>query len=371
MRGLLRTTRYARSWKGGANVEVHEVEIDREGRAVPATLFLPRTRETRVPGWIAVGGVSLMGRSHPQLVRFCRSLASSGAAVLAPEVPEWQRLSVSPRVIGPTLRASIATLRDRPEVEPGRFGAIGFSFGAPGLAVAASDERIADDVSGLVLFGGYYCLERTLRCLLTGRHEWKGVDHVLDPDPYGRWVVASNYLTAVPGLEDAGDVADALGTLAATASGQRISAWEPHHDRMILALRSALPASRRAVFDCLASASTAPRPETDRCAELAARLAAACRRMDPLLEPAVSLDAVEIPTQVIHGRGDRLVPFTEAYRLMDGLPTRVRRGATVTGLFNHSKEHAPASIHDRVFERLRLFAALRRMINTTSPSPAR
>ena len=32
----------------------------------------------------------------------------------------------------------------------------------------------------------------------------------MDPDPYGRWIVGGNYLTRIPGLEDAGDVASAL-----------------------------------------------------------------------------------------------------------------------------------------------------------------
>ncbi len=334
---------------------------------MPATLLLPRApRPTRLPGWVAVGGVSRMGRFHPQLVRFSESLAASGAAVLVPEVPEWRCLSVTPKVIGPTLRASIDALRERPEVLPGRFGAIGFSFGAPGLAIAASDERIANEIAGIVLFGGYYCLERTMRCMLTGRHEWEGVDYALDPDPYGRWVVASNHLTAVPGLEDATDVADALRRLAAAASGQRISAWEPHHDRMIDALRAALPASRQQLFDCFATASTAARPEQERCADVATRLAAACRRVDPLLEPGTTLSTVDVPTQVIHGHGDRLVPFTEALRLMGGLKTHTRRGATVTRLFNHSAEHAPAALRDRLTEQARLFGALRRMINTTA-----
>jgi hypothetical protein len=84
-----------------------------------------------------------------------------------------------------------------------------------------------------------------------------------------------------------------------------------------------------------------------------------------LLEPAESLATVDLPVQVIHGHGDRLVPFTEALRLMDGLRDHVRRGATVTRLFEHSAEHAPTTLRRRVVERVRLFGALRRMINTT------
>jgi pimeloyl-ACP methyl ester carboxylesterase len=363
--GYLRTARYALSWKSGALVETHETAIRRNGDTIPATLVLPESRRKRVPGWVAIGGVSLMGRFHPQLVRFAESLAASGAAVLVPEIPEWRRLEVTPSIVRPTLEGCIEVLRERPEVLPDRFGVIGFSFGAPGLAIAASDERVADDIAGIVLFGGYYCLERTMGCMLTGQHEWEGVEYSLDPDPYGRWVVAGNHLTGVPGLEDASDVAAALRTLAASASGQRIPAWQPYHDRMIVELRSGLPASRRPVFDCFATASTAARPELDRCKDMARRLAAACRRIDPLLEPAKRLGRVDVPTQVIHGQRDRLVPFTEAHRLMGGLQEHARRGATVTGLFHHSAEHTPPALLDRTKEQLKLLGALRRMINTT------
>ena len=364
LRGYLRTARYARGWKAGGNVTVHETWIDREGCAIPATLVLPRYFVGRLPGWVAVGGVSRMGRYHPQLVRFSQALASTGAAVLVPAVPEWRNLEVSPSVIGPTLRGSIDALRERPEVRPERFGAIGFSFGAPGLAIAASRDELAEDIAGIVLFGGYHSLTRTMECMLTGRHEWEGVDYGLSPDPYGRWVVASNHLTSVPGCEDAGDVADALRTLASAASEQRISAWEPYHDPMIEALRSTIPASRRRLFDCFATPTTAPRPDSAECLDIARRLAEACRRNDPLLEPGESLQDVEVPTQVIHGHGDRLVPFTEAFRLMEGVRGHVRRGATVTRLFNHSKEHVPTAFLDRAAERVKLFSALRMMIST-------
>ena len=56
-------------------------------------------------------------------------------------------------------------------------------------------------------FGGYCDLERTLRFQFTGEHEWNGEAHSLRPDPYGRWIVGANYLTAVPGFEDSERVA--------------------------------------------------------------------------------------------------------------------------------------------------------------------
>jgi len=365
LKGILRTARYARSWRtGGDSLVEEEVVIDRLGSQVGATLLRPSRSSGPLPGWIALGGVSRMGRRHPQLVRFARALASSGAAVLVPEVPEWRSLKMTPKVVAPTLRGCIELLRGRADVATDKLGLIGFSFGAPQVAIAAAREDLAEHVAGIVLFGGYCCLERTMTCQLTGDHEWQGSEYKLRPDPFGGWVVASNHLTDVPGCEDARDVAEALHALAHAASGQRIAAWDPRHDPMIEQLRAALPTRRRELFDLFAMPSDRVHPEPQQGREMALKLAEACRRMEPLLDPAAQLAEVELPTQLIHGRGDRLIPFTEGFRLLEGLPQRARRGLTVTGLFNHTADHAPARPWDRARESLKMLAAIRGLVTT-------
>lgn len=362
--GWLRTWKYARSWKGSAEVHGEEVELARGDRTIEASMLTPVGREGLLPGWIAIGGVSRKGRFHPQLRRFAEALASTGAAVIVPEMPEWMDLDVSPRPTLPTIRASIDYLDAHPQVCSARYGAIGFSFGAPGVAISASEPDVADRMAGLVLFGGYCSLDRTLGCLMTGNHEWDDVTHSLSPDPYGRWVLASNYLTRVPGCSDAEDVALALRTLASAASDKRISAWEPYHDDMISELRAALPAERRPLFDCFATPTTDPRPPSEECLEIGRALAKTCRDAEPLLDPEALLGRVQVPTQVIHGRGDRLVPFTEGLRLMDRLPADVKRGATVTRMFNHSKDSRPPGAVEHALEAARLFSALKRLVTT-------
>ncbi len=364
LRGVLRTVRCVRSWEAGANVEIHETEFAREGVVLPATLILPARPKGPLPGWIALGGISRVGRFHPQLVRFATALASSGAAVLIPEIPEWQNLQVSPGVAAPTIRGSIDVLKQHQAVRSGKVGLIGFSFGAAQVAISAARPELADDIGGTVLFGGYCSLERTVKCLLTGDHEWEGIDYQLSPDPYGRWVLGFNHLTKVPGYEDAGDVAAALYALASAAGTDRVSAWEPYHDKMIEALRLALPQNRRALFDLFATPTTMDRPGRDECLEMAGGLTDACRRAEPLLDPGRQLAQVTLPTQLIHGRGDRLIPFTEGLRLMQALPEAARQSLTVTGLFAHSADRAPLALGDRVRERATFFGTLRDLINT-------
>jgi len=360
----LRTARYARSWKTGADVSATETVIDRGGERVPATLLVPWRSPTPLPGWIALGGISCMGRHHPQLVRFARALASTGAAVLVPEISEWRRLELAPAAVAPTIRGCLAYLKSRPDITRSPFGLIGFSFGAPQLAIAAARGDLGDDVAGLVLFGGYCSLERTMTCLLTGEHEWDGIDYRLRPDPFGGWVVASNHLTEVPGLEDAGDVASALHKLARAASGQRVPAWDPRHDPLIRELRRGLPHKHRQPFDLFATPTTEPFGEREERRHIAMLLARACRRADPLLDPTCALTHVGLPTRLIHGRGDRLIPFTEGLRLHESLPLLAREAMTVTAMFNHTADNVPGGIARRVYEELRMLSALHGVINS-------
>lgn len=366
MRGVLRTVRYARSWKSGADVVVEEIELDRGDTPIRCSVVRPERSSARQGGWIALGGISRMGRHHPQLVRFAGALASSGAVVFVPEVPEWRALRMSPRVVAPTIEACVRALGQRPDVSCGGLGLIGFSFGAPQVAIAAAREELSEHVAGVVLFGGYCCLERTMTCQLTGDHEWAGSPYKLHPDPFGGWVVASNHLTDVPGQEEASDVAEALHVLADSASSKRVPAWDPRHDATIEELREALPSRRRSLFDLFATPSTRPPAEADERLEMALALAEACRRTEPLLDPASALERVAIPTQLIHGRGDRLIPFTEGFRLLEGLPERARRGLTVTELFHHTADTSPPRTLDRARESLKMFMAIRSVINTVA-----
>ena len=167
LRSVVRTVRYARSWKCGPAASLHEIEIERGGTSLPATFISPTSYRGALPGWIVLGGITRMGRFHPQLVRFAHALAASGAGVIVPEIPEWSDLRLAPRITVPTVRAAVHALDARPEVRAGKFGLIGFSFGGPQAAIAANHEELSERIAGVVSFGGYCDIERTLRCQLT------------------------------------------------------------------------------------------------------------------------------------------------------------------------------------------------------------
>ena len=347
----LRMLRYARAWILGPDELVEDdIELDRDGTTVPATLIRPRTARWRLPGWIVLHGITRPGRAHGQLMRFTRAIASTGAVAIVPDVPEWRELSLSPHLSAPTVRAALAGLRDSALALDAPVGVIGVSFGAPQAIAAAGTPGLQDEIATAVGFGGYGHLESTFEFMLTGRHGWGGEEHTLRPDPYGRWVVGANYLTSVPGREDSGDVARALRVLAETAGDAQLPSWHPAYDSLIDRLRDDIDESRQSLFDLFAPRSDAgavlpdarPREESQALAE---ELASVGRRTDPLIDPREALGQVTRPVHVIHGRGDALIPFSQAYRLRDFLPDSGGHRVTVTRIFGHSGQDALSIRH--------------------------
>jgi pimeloyl-ACP methyl ester carboxylesterase len=313
---MLRTFRYTACWlTGRASLVTREVRLDRAGTPVPATLTMPARVGHPLPTWIVLHGITRPGRGHPTLVRFTRALASAGFAVVVPEVPEWRELSLATHLTVPTIRACLAALDAVDDVAHLPVGLVGFSFGAPQAIAASADPVLRGRIAGVVGFGGFCDLERTLRFQFTGEHEWGRERHHLRPDPYGRWIVGANYLTAIPGHEGRAAVADA-----------------PRRE-----LRRALSAEDRPVFDLFAPASPAE-PDRVEGEAMALALADAGRRVEPALEATRSFGDVGGPVHILHGRQDHLIPFSEAFRLRNALPADAVAGATVTSLFGHSAQ---------------------------------
>lgn len=355
-----RVARYARAWiVGPDDVVEEEITIDRGDTTIPATVVRPRGMPAPLPAWVVLHGITRPGRAHAQLVRFTRSVASAGLATIVPEVPEWRELSLAPALTVPTVAAAVRGLRDTGFVRGDRLGLVGFSFGAPHAIAASGHPDLVDDIAGVCGFGGYCSIEHTIRFMLTGGHGWAGQHHHLRPDPYGRWIVAANYLTAVPAHEDAGDVAEALRALAQHAGDVGAPSWDPVYDSKIRQLRATVGEARRGLFDVFATESAAsgtsrtrgrarpvdaapddgvappyrgPGPDV---MGLAEDLVAGARRREPAVDPMEAFGRVENEVHVIHGRRDHLIPFTEAHRLGEALDdARV----TVTRLFGHSAQ---------------------------------
>ncbi len=309
---------------------------------LPATIFRPAAARRRLPGWVVLHGLTYHGKEHPSLLKFARGVAASGAVVCVPDIPEWKALRVAPAVTGPSIGAGADALRARPDVDPERVGVIGFSFGATqALTALARDPPLAARIRGIVAWGGYADCRRLFRFGITGTHDLDGVVYHEDPDPYGRWVMGGNYVTAIPGFEEAQPLATALHQLAIAAGKAAIYAADKEMDPYKRDVRAQLPERLRGLFDLFAPPTDQPHPDPARAAALSQDLADAAVRTDPLLDPAPDLPALRTVTAIAHGRDDRLVPFTESLRLARTLPPEILRSASITSLFSHSGGTTP------------------------------
>jgi pimeloyl-ACP methyl ester carboxylesterase len=271
---------------------------------------------------------------------------------------------VAPALTGETIRAAVSALGMRPEVRQGHIGLLAFSFGATQAIMAGADPAVAELLHGIVAWGGYADIRATISFGLTGSHEYRGRRVSMEPDPYGIWVIAANYLQHVPGHEGDGEVATALHELAIEAGERGFYAWEPVYDESKLRLRQRLPESQREIFDFLAPPTHQPRRDEPRARALAEALADAALRYDPDLDPAPRLPHLRVPVLLAHGRDDRLIPYPESFRLDQLLPRACRRGCIVTGLFAHSGGTIEGlGALDRARESTRFLWLLHRILN--------
>src|SRR5918994_7079775 len=121
-----------------------------------AELWLPAwaSEDRRAGAMLLVFGVNNLGRNHPVIERVAEGLARTGVAVL---VPDSRTLLAGRLEVGEIdgVVHAFETLRDRPEVDPERIGIVGFSVGGSLALLAASDERIAEDVQWVNAFGAF------------------------------------------------------------------------------------------------------------------------------------------------------------------------------------------------------------------------
>jgi acetyl esterase/lipase len=212
-------------------------------------------------------------------------------------------------------------------------------------------------VRGILGFGTYHSLADTVRFGLTGQFEWRERTEYLRPDPYGRWVVASNYLHRIPGYEEAEDVSRALGELATLAGRHGIMSWDPSSDPFKERVLAAVSPGNRGLFRLFAPVA-AREPDPVLARELFPLLAEAGRATHPGLEVPESLPTgVLPPVRLIHGRHDHLIPFTETLALERFLRKRADVTATVTDLFAHSKGSGRRVV--RPGEAVRFLSAIR------------
>jgi len=390
--GVLDSLRFARGWSSPRrDLQEREVAIPMVGErlageaehgpessretgsvtgegSVPGTLIAP-PGPGPFPGWVVLHGITRPGRSHRSLRQFALALASTGARVLIPEIRHWRELDLAPEPAQRVLRSAVRWLAESAGTESGGVMLVGFSFGGPQALLAASDPDVARELKGVLAWGSYADLERTLRFQFTGEHSYAGIDYREAPDPYGRWVVAANCLPHTPGKEDAGDVASALRNLAARAGDLQIPANDPSLEPLRQEMRAGVADERKELFDLFAppmvekGGSFPPAVARDRTLSLIRSMSAGARAAEPLLDPIARIERITVPVRLLHGKGDVLIPFTETLALADQLgPRTLDLKVGITGLFAHSGGNGNhAGVWPRIRESFQFLRVLRRV----------
>jgi pimeloyl-ACP methyl ester carboxylesterase len=267
-----------------------------------------------------------------------------------PEIPPWTDLRFEPGRAQGIVADAIRWHDSAAETAPGGVILVGFSFGGPQALLAASRRELAPHLKGVVSWGGYGSLDRAVDFQFSGEHRWEGRREALRPDPYGRWVLGANCLTLIPGLEDQGRLARALHRLAAEAGDLQIPPLDPGLDPLKLELRKGMSPGDRELFDLFAPPwDRDPDPGAGR--EMGRAIAEAARREAPLLDPISGISEIGAGVRLLHGRSDRLIPYTETLHLEATLRSRSDDlDARITGLFAHSGQSGAGDLTSRVRE---------------------
>ena len=237
-----------------------------------------------------VHGATPYGKDDPRAREAAALLARAGFEVLVPTVPGLTR--------GRLRQDDVAVVRATLAARPGPAVVLGVSVGAGPALLAAADPRVRDRVRAVVSLGGYASALEVLRFWLTGAYEY-GETRALSRD------------SAVLAADQVKGLVRIAGT---TATGADL--------RTIRADPALVRAFVRANADLLdpGEGEALESADPERAARVLASLPAARRRDLDALSPLSVAPAIPGRLVLIHGRGDRAVPYTESLRLAAARP---------------------------------------------------
>jgi hypothetical protein len=359
----------------------------------------------RLPGWVVLHGITVLGLEHPSLLRFVGALAGSGAHVIVPELRAWTRLALEPEGARELVRGAVLTHARAPGVLPGGVGVAGFSFGGPQALLAGADPALDRSVRKVLAWGSYARLPSALRFSFLGGAQPPGGSAAPGaptapagpaapggstvrgggdplppppdaPDPYARWIAGANLLPLAVRLGEmeggsggweldprgAEALARALAHLAHRWGQEELDPGGQAFPAVRAALRTGLPPEARPAFDLFVPPQGEV-PEAGAAHLMIHALAGAAAHHLPLLDPVPRLPRLHAAVHLIHGLQDDLIPWTESQALASLLrPHAPRVELTLTGLFAHSRDGGAPPAGNRVVESLRLAEGIRRVL---------
>lgn len=296
----------------GERRSVREVPFEQPGAQRPWRLYEPRgpIRGTLV----LVHGVTARAAEDPLLVHLARCLGSLGYRCLTPALERLAGFEHSTQDVD-TVEAAYARAS---ELQGGRVGVLGFSYGASYALRAAARDAVRERCLALLVFGAYHSLPEALE----HQRQWL----VRSPDP----------------ARDDVDLAYLRYTLLIC-----------HREQLDLPV-----AAWRAIEAALAN-FTSPAPVAERRAALL-RYASHVdyvdlmeryqrRDLSPELSPAGRLGRIRCSVGLLHDATDRFVPPSHAERLARELGARddaTQTRSLVTPMLSHVRVDPWRSLRD-------------------------
>jgi dienelactone hydrolase len=292
------------------------------GREMVATLYRP-PQGGPAGGIILVHGVNETGKDDERIVWLADLLARAGFSVLTPDFLGFKSLTVRSSDVE-ELVASIQYLNGRSgDVQPGRVGLIGFSYGAGPTIVAAADARVRDRVRFVVSFGGYYDLLNVIAFITTGYAEFGDVRGRTIPNEYSRWIFLRYNLDLIPVARDREilkEIADA-------------KAKNPGVDAGPLA--ATLGPEGRAAYNLLVNR------DPGRVPALVEALPPAVREQIRFLSPSRVIQDLRARLFIVHSDPDDYLPKTESLRLAAAMQSRGNVHLALLTVFDHVRPRFP------------------------------
>jgi len=290
---------------------------------------------------VLVPGAAPEGKDDPRLVATARALARARFAVLVPDLANLRALTVEAADSGRIADAARYLLRTAPADAGRPLGLVAISYAAGPAVLAALEPDLRDRVAVVVTVGGYYDIAAVVTFFTTAFYRrgpatpWQRGN----PNVYGKWVfVRAN----AKRLDDPRDrvLLDALATRKLDDPGA------PVED-----LSARLGPEGRAVMALLANDDPAAVPD------LIANLPAAIRdEMAALDVSRRDLTELRAALILLHGREDRIIPYTESQALAAAAPP-AQTSLTLVDNLAHVDLVPPG-----LFDRLRLWRAAYRLL---------
>lgn len=271
--------------------------ITRDGRRLTGDLYLPGERAAA--GLILVPGAAEAGKDDARVIALAQSLARSRFLVLVPDIANQRSQTMTASDRQPILDAAHFLLGER---HMAGIGVAAISWGGVPAVLAALEEPRIDFLVGI---GTPYDLTAVITYFTTGAYRDKSDQPWQhgDPNDYGKWVFVR---TNAPRLSDSGDRA----LLTAIAERKQADLSAPIDD-----LTAKLGPQGRAVMALLNN------KDPDQVPALIAALPPAIRDEIAAMNLATH-DLADLHAQLflIHGRNDRIVPWTESAALARAAP---------------------------------------------------